>query len=397
MLSSVAFRVGYSSAGVTLLAVFPLLIAAARFERLVFDGRYLRRRGPYAWLKSKLLGASSDLPLTELELVVTEVLSLPLGVARYRFRTIFTGADFEAVVFSNMAGYSRFVTAVLASTTEAKLDLHSLTWRRYGSPPPVATIAETLDNDQIAQLSSPLLRHIANYLALMGDFKPALRCFKEAYGRARGDPELLCEMGRFFCCLAAVEHPRWRLRAGACLRLAARLAQQEPRLLERIGEAYCELLDFVRAERCFRRAVEVDRGLFRAYAGLAELAFRNSQLARVAHYYSAAADSVSDPALRRRAQREARYYERLSRDDDYLEAEARRITLLHHIRQMRTTAGYVFCVAWLIVGVAGRFSPNLQDGGLAAMGSSGLAWIGLSLGLCRRRKRVEASETVAPK
>lgn len=394
MLASVAFRVGQTGAGVALLAAFPLLLAAARFERLVFDGVHLRRSGPYAWLQSRLLGAGDRISPAELELVLTEAVYLPLSGARHRFRTIFAGANFEAVVFSNAAGYPRFMAAVCAATDETKLDLPSLTWRRYGPPPPSAIIAATRDDDQAARLPAALVRYVANHLTLTGDLKAALRCFKDVYARERGNPQLLCEMGYFFRRLAA-EHPRRRLRAGACLRLAARLGRHEPRLLERIGEAYCELLDFVRAERCFRRAVELDRGLFRAYAGLAELAFRDGRLASVAYYYDAAAQGVADAALRRRAQREARYYERLSRDDDYLEAEVRRITLLHQIRQMRTAAGYVFFVAWLIVGVAGRFSPDLQDGGLAAMGSSGLVWLGLSVGLRRQRKRVEVSETMA--
>jgi hypothetical protein len=122
--------------------------------------------------------------------------------------------------------------------------------------------------------------------------------------------------------------------------------------------------------------------------------FGDGQLARVAHFYYAAAHSTSDPALRRRAQSEARYYERLSQDDDYLEAEVRRITWLHHIRQMRTMAGGIFFVAWLVVGLTGERFPDVQDIGLALMGSSGLAWLGLSCGLHWQRRRSALPETV---
>ncbi|OYT72902.1 MAG: hypothetical protein CFK52_03635 [Chloracidobacterium sp. CP2_5A] len=397
MLSSAAFRAGYASAGVALFAAFPLALVIARFEVLSFDGACLRRRGPYAWLHARLLGAQTQLPIDQLELTITEAVYLPFSAARHRFRTILAGAGFEAVIFSNSAGYQPFVTAVFAVTDESKLDFHSNAWRRYGAPPPLTPVAATLDDDHMAQIPTSLLRRVANHLTLIGHLKLALRYFRQAYGRDRGNPHLLCEMGHFFRRFAVSESPQWQLRAGACLRLAARLARHEPRLLERIGEAYCELFDFARAERCFRRAIEIDRNLFRAYAGLAEIAFRDGQLARVAHYYYAAAQGSEDPALRHRAQREARYYERLSQDDEYLEAEVRRITFLHHVRQMRAVAGYAFFTAWLVVGLAGRLSPDLQDGGLALMGSSGLAWLGLSVGLRWRRKRAELPETATSK
>ncbi len=394
MLSSVAFRTGHGVAGAALLAAFPLALVLARFEVLSFDGACLRRRGPYAWAQANLLGAKTQLPIDQLELTITEALYLPLSAKRYRFRTILAGAGFEAVIFSNSAGYQSFVAAVFAVTDESKLDFHSNAWRCYGAPPPLMSVAQALDDDHLTQITTPLLRRVANHLTLIGRLDPALRYFRQAYGRDRGNPHLLCEMGNFFRYFALSDNPRWQLRAGACLRLAARLARHEPRLLERIGEAYCELFDFARAERCFRRAIEIDRNLFRAYAGLAEIAFRDGQLARVAHYYYAAAQGSDDPALRHRAQREARYYERLSQDDQYLEAEVRRMTFLHHVRQMRAVAGYAFFTAWLVVGLAGRLSPDLQDGGLALMGSSGLAWLGLSVGLRWRRQRAKLPETV---
>ncbi len=393
MLSSVAFRLGSPAAGVTLLAAFPLLLVLARYEVLVFDGTHLRRRGPYAWWQARMLGGTTSLPLAQLELSITEVVYLPLTLARYRFRTILVGNGFEAVLFSNTAGYAPFVTAVFSAVDESKLDFHSRAWLQYGTPPPLTGLAEALDDQHLAQFPAALLRRTANHFTLTGRLRLAQRYFRQAYGRDRGNPHLLCEMGYFFRRFALAEHPRWQLRAVACLRLAARLAQHEPHLLERIGEAYCELFDFARAERCFRKALELDRQLFRAYAGLAELAFRDGQLARVAHFYYAAAHSASDPALRRRAQNEARYYERLSQDDDYLDAEVRRITWLHHIRQMRTMAGGIFFVAWLVVGLTGERFPDAQDIGLALMGSSGLAWLGLSCGLHWQRRRSALPET----
>lgn len=393
MLSSVAFRLGSPAAGVTLLAAFPLILVLAWWEVLVFDGTHLRRCGLYAWWQAQICGGTTWLPIAQLELGITEIVYLPLTLARYRFRTILVGQGFEVVLFSNTAGYAPFVKAVFSATDEAKLDFHSRAWLRYGAPSPLTGLAAALDDHHLAQLPAALLRSTANHLTLTGRLQLAQRYFRQAYRHDRGNPHLLCEMGYFFRRLALAEHPRWQLRAAACLRLAAWLARREPRLLERIGEAYCELFDFARAERCFRKAIELDQQLFRAYAGLAELAFRDGQLARVAHFYYAAAHSASDPALQRRAQREARYYERLSQDDDYLDAEVRRITWLHHIRQMRTMAGGIFFIAWLVVGLVGQRFPDVQDIGLALMGSSGLAWLGLSCGLHWQRRRSALPET----
>ncbi|MGQ9898237.1 MAG: tetratricopeptide repeat protein [Acidobacteriota bacterium] len=393
MLSSVAFRLGAPGAGVMLLAAFPLLLVLARYEVLIFDGICLRRCGLYAWWQGRILGGTTSLPIAQLELSITEVVYLPLIPTRYRFRTILVGNGFEAVLFSNITGYAPFVQAVFMATDENKLDFHSLAWLRYGAPPPLTGMAEGLDDQHLAQLPAALLRFTANYFTLTGHLRLARRYFQQAYRRDRGNPHLLCEMGYFFRRFALAEDTRWQLRASACLRLAARLAQHEPRLLERIGEAYCEVLDAARAERCFRKALELDRQLFRAYAGLAELAFRNGQLARVAHFYYAAASSAGDVAMQRRAQREARYYEQLSQDSDYLEAEVRRITWLHHIHQMRTTAGGIFFVSWLAVGLAGQSFLDIQDIGLAMMGSSGLVWLGLSCGLHWQRRRSVRPET----
>jgi len=395
MLSSVAFRLELPAVGVTLLAAFPLLLVVARYEVLVFDGRQLRRHGPYAWWQARVLGRTTSLPIAQLELSITEVAYLPLTWGRYRFRTTLVGNGFEAVLLSNMPGYGLFVRAVFACTDEAKLDFYSRAWLRYGTPPPLAKAVESLEDRYLGQVPVTLLRHLANYFTLTGRLRSAWRCFGQAYRRDRGNPQLLCEMGYFFHRLALAEHPRWRFRATACLRLAAWFARQKPHLLEQIGEAYCELFEFARAERCFRKALELDRQLFRACVGLAELAFREGQLARVAHFYAAAAHSTNDPALQRRAQREACYYERLSQDDSYFEAEVRRITWLHHLYQMRTTAGGIFFVAWLAVGLTGARFPEVRDIGLALMGSSGLAWLGLSCGLHWQRRRSALPETAA--
>jgi tetratricopeptide (TPR) repeat protein len=169
-------------------------------------------------------------------------------------------------------------------------------------------------------------------------------------------------------------------RSDACLRLASRLAGEAPDLLERIGEAFFERLDYKRATDCFRRALTFDPARFRANIGLAEIALRDGKLAHVAHFYNAASAS-DDAALARLARREAHYYERLVRDDDFLEAELRRIRAANQIRWVRRLAALSFFGAWLTAGIVGRLAPTIEEFGWAVMAMSALVWCAAFLGL----------------
>jgi hypothetical protein len=74
------------------------------------------------------------------------------------------------------------------------------------------------------------------------------------------------------------------------------------------------------------------------------------------------------------AGREARYYERLMGDDDFLEAELYRIRVSNQIRWARRLAAMTFFGAWLVGGIAGRLSSIIEDFGWAIMATSGLIW-----------------------
>jgi tetratricopeptide (TPR) repeat protein len=225
----------------------------------------------------------------------------------------------------------------------------------------------------IAAMPAPLLRRIGNALKLAGKLAQASSYFRVAYEKEPRNPQLLYEMSRFFHSSAQSEDIRLLQRSDACLRLASRLAGGEPDLLERIGEAFFERLDFKRASECFRRALQLDPARFRANIGLAEIALRDGKLAHVAHFYNAAASS-SDAALSRMAGREARYYERLMDDDDFLEAELRRIRISNQVRWARRLAAMTFFSAWLVGGLAGRLSSMVEQFGWAIMAMSGLIW-----------------------
>ncbi|HSE97098.1 MAG TPA: tetratricopeptide repeat protein, partial [Blastocatellia bacterium] len=182
------------------------------------------------------------------------------------------------------------------------------------------------------------------------------------------------------------EDTRLLQRSDACLRLTSRLVGQQPDLLERIGEAFFERLDYKRATDCFRRALQLDPARFRANVGLAEIALRDGKLAHVAHFYNAAAGS-QDQALARLAEREARYYERLVSDDDFLESELRRIRIANQIRWGRRLAALTFFTAWIAAGIAGRFYPAVEHFGWALMGASGIFWFASTVTLRYFRRR----------
>lgn len=364
----------------------PVVIAAV-FDRIEFDGLVIRHRGPLAFILSRIFGTERELQVAEIEAITTETtrVSFATGDARISYHTRISGAGVEIVVRSHRAAYAPFIKALLHAAGPAKLDPRSSEIFEYFETGSALKGSPVLKSD-IAAMPAPLLRRIGNSLRLAGKLAQASSYFRIAYEREPRNPQLLYEMSRFFHSSAQTEDTRLLQRSDACLRLAARLAGDAPDLLERIGEAFFERLDFKRASDCFRRALAQDPARFRANVGLAEIALRDGKLAHVAHFYNAAASSA-DQALARMAGREARYYERLLDDDNFLEAELRRIRISNQIRWARRLASMTFFGAWLLGGVGGRFSSTVEEFGWAIMATSGLIWCAtiLTLRLFKRQ------------
>ncbi|HWC75929.1 MAG TPA: hypothetical protein VG778_00610 [Blastocatellia bacterium] len=358
----------------------PVVIAAI-FDRIEFDGHTIRRRGPLTFLLGKLTRARQQLAISDIEAISTETTSLSFanGDARLIYRTHIHGAGVEIVVRSHRSAYLRFIKALFAAAGPDKLDPRSFELFEYLESHDSLQGARVLRNE-IAAMPFPLLRRLANSLRLAGRLAQASSYFRIAYEKEPRNPELLYEMSRFFHSSAQAEDARLLQRSDACLRLASRLAGEAPDLLERIGEAFFERLDYKRATDCFRRALSFDPARFRANMGLAEIALRDGKLAHVAHFYSAAAFS-NDAALARLARREAHYYERLVRDDDFLEAELRRIRTANQVRWVRRLAALSFFAAWVTAGIVGRFAPPVEEFGWALMATSAFAWCLASAGL----------------
>jgi tetratricopeptide (TPR) repeat protein len=365
----------------------PVFIAAM-FDRIEFDGSTIRHRGPLALILAKLFRIRRQLSITDIETITTEMTSLSLaaGDSRLSYHTRISGAGVEIVVRSYRSSYVPFIKALFRAAGPDKLDPRSFDLFEYFESGTTLKGSPVLKNE-IAAMPMPILQRIANSLRLAGRLAQASSYFRVAYEKEPRNPRLLYEMSRFFRSSAQAEDARLLQRSDACLRLASRLAGKEPDLLERIGEAFFERLDYKRAADCFRRALALDPARFRANVGLAEIALRDGKLAHVAHFYNAAAAS-SDMALSRLAGREARYYERLMSDDEFLESELRRIRAVNQIRWARRGAALTFFGAWFVAGLVGRFYSFVEDFGWAVMAMSGLLWCVASFILRFFRRRM---------
>ncbi|HKS39206.1 MAG TPA: hypothetical protein VJX74_01235, partial [Blastocatellia bacterium] len=88
------------------------------------------------------------------------------------------------------------------------------------------------------------------------------------------------------------------------------------------------------------------------------------------------------------AAREARYYERLMGDDDFLESELRRIRVSNQIRWARRLAAVTFFISWMTAGLIGRFYSFVEEFGWALMATSGLLWCAATFTMRYFRRRL---------
>lgn len=371
---SALLKTGWLVSGIVCWLMLAPVIAAAALDRIEFDGQKILHRGPLAFLLSKIFRTRRELHVFEIETIATETttLSLATGDIRMSYRTRVSGAGIEIIIRSHRSTYVPFIKWLFRVVGSDKLDPRSLELFEYLESGATIKGSPVL-KDEIAAMPVSRLRRIANALKLAGRFAQASSYFRVAYEKEPRNPELLYEMSRFFRSSAQSHDLKLLQRSDACLRLAARLAGEEASLLERIGEAFFERLDYKRASECFRRALASDPARFRANVGLAEIALRDGKLAHVAHFYNAAT-AINDAALAQMAAREARYYERLMSDDDFLESELRRIRVSNQIRWAQRLAAVTFFISWMIAGFIGRFYSFVEEFGWALMATSGLLW-----------------------
>ena len=357
------------------LLILPIL-AATFFDRIEFDGRTITHRGPLPLLLNLAFGVRREIAIADIETITTELITFSFsnGDSRNTYHTHISGGGFELTIRSHRANYPAFIRALFRAAGSQKLDPRSYELYEYFENGTVVKDFPVLKNE-IEVLPLSLLRRIGNALRLAGRLSQASNYFHIAYEKEPRNPGLLYEMSRYLRSSAHNKDTRMLQRSDACLRLASRLARQEPDLLERIGEVFFERFDYKRAAECFRKTLEFDSSRFRSNIGMAEIALRDGKLAHVAHFYSAAATS-DDAALARMARREANYYQRLVSDDEFLEKELRRIRFLNQVRWARRLSAVAFLIAWMIAGIIGKLSLTLQNYGWALMATSAMVWFG---------------------
>lgn len=407
-------RVEYNGAAlVALLLAWVLIPLVAFTDRVRIEGRVLSRTGLLAFLHKLLKGRALRLEILEIERVETYAVRTLRrgGSVRYRYRSEVVGRGLS-FTFASGGRYRQMVRHLFALISDEKLDARSRELRDYLADPkrlketvkllriaPASVLESALDlrlrerkqKEEVLEgladrLSSverergQLLRVVANQLRAAGRLREAGEAFRRSLLVTPHEGWLLYEFARFLRSQASTLSDAHLLsRSRAALRLGARHALEDARLLARIGESFLEFGEMSRAARLFQRALELQPRSFGAEMGLAEIALRNGKLAHVIHHYQSAARIAPDAATARFARREADYYALLNDDDEYLAAELRRINWLQTSETARRLSARLMLASILLAIVGAYFSEALSAIGWSLASSSLAVWVGVHL------------------
>ena len=389
-------------------------------DRLYFDGHVLFRSGLLPALSRLVRGRRPRLAAADIERIdVRTVRTLRRGGSvRYRYRVEISGLAQTFVFASGGRKFRKMINALLPCVDDHKLDARAAELRNYLCNPKelrdqvaqmgIATqsVLEQADettrkrvearaapesalNDEDNTARARSLRQVANNLRIAGRLRESAEAFRRALHLAPRDAWMIYEYARLLRSQAsAFSDARLLTRACAALKLSLSRAESDARLAERIGESFFEFGQAERASKALRRAIEIDQNSFRACLTLAEIALAEGKLAHVIHHYRDAARMAPDEATTQMARREADYYARLNDDDEYLNAELRRMTWLEgagRVQQLAARASF----AALLIALAGSFLNQFVAGvGWAVASSSIIGWSGalvLRKILARRR------------
>jgi tetratricopeptide (TPR) repeat protein len=403
-------------AAVLLALMVFILPALALTDRVVFDGKRLRRTGILPRVGAYLNGYYYHLKLSDIEQIETQALRTLKrgGSVFYRYRTSVSGKGLKFVFASGGEEYRRMVHRIFPRVTQNTLDNRSLELRDYLSEPkevlmkaefehiPSADVLEESVNNfqknaqrckretSAAEIEkADYLRRLANELRLSGHLLQALETFRRALILQPQDAWLLFEAARCLNSFAGSERDqRLYRRSLAMLRLAEKRARFDQELLARLGESYFQFGDWERARRTFQKSIERAEENFRSLRGMAEIALREGKIAHVIHNFSAANRLAETTALRRWTQSEADYFSHLNDDEDYMEMEISRINLLETLERSKLTALKiaVFGFPAILIGIT-TGEDLISNIGWAVSSVALLIWAGLlvSLGLFAER------------
>lgn len=385
--------------------------ALALADRIEFDGAFLRRRGPLTFLTSLVGGRRKQLEVSDFERVDTQAMRTLRrgGRVRYRYRTQIIGKGMEFSFASGGRNYREMVRHLFPAVHPAKLDLRALELRDYLCDPKAlnrevealhlastdviddakpdfklgrkkADVPDSGNRDTapsaIESERATLLGKMANKLRIAGRLSEAREAFRRALIVIPRDGQLIFDFARLLRSQAtSLSDAKLLSRSRAALRLAAMRAEGDPQLLALVGESFLEWGETARAQRSFKKAIELDPTNFRARLGLANLALSEGKLAHVIHHYRDAARAVLENTLAGYARREGDYYARLNDDDDYLSSELRRINCLHYALRLRRLAARVTNASVLIALLVPYVDEDLVGICWSLASSSLIAWI----------------------
>ena len=354
--------------------VIPALIWT---DRVVFDGRRIRRTGLLPGVWARLTGTRDRIKLNDVELVQTSILRTIKrgGNLVYTYRTTFFGKGKAFSIQSGGRNYRGFVESVFPRLSEAVLDHRSIDLRDHlddrievkrrakaAMIPPADVLEGSLRKpfpktlsitDRLSEEKAADLHRLANELRVSGLLPQAIEAFRRAVNIMPADGRLLYD---FALCLrsyaASQRDGEVERKALAMMRLAERRAGDDGDLLTDIGESYFQFGDWRRAGNTFKKAIERAGERFRSLIGLAEIALHEGKIAHVIHNFSAARDHAQTPAARRWTSHEIDYFSRLNSDEEYMELEISRMNLLDTLRLVRGSALRIALVGFPVI-VAG--------------------------------------------
>jgi tetratricopeptide (TPR) repeat protein len=373
------------ASGAVLLVFWTLVPLLAATDKIEFDGKRLIRTGLLPRMWALWTGRRDRIKLSDVENVSTEVVrAIRRGAnLRYTYRTAFIGKQREFAILSSRKDYIRMMRAVLPKIDTDLLDHRTLDLRenladnqeiaekvREIEFPPADILESSIENIRIDSKSygkaagdareaekAKFLLQLADELRVSGRLPQAIEAFRRAVRSTPPDAKVLLN---FALCLRTYALIRGKTSldrsARAMMRLAERRAANDAEILARIGECYFQFDDWRRAAAVFRRALSEVHSGFRSLLGLAEIALHEGKIAHVIHNFSAAEELVSTPSLRNWLRKEIEYFSRLHSDEEYLELEIGRISLLEkliaakHLALKAVAAGIPIIGAGLIAG-----------------------------------------------
>lgn len=340
-------------------------------DKIIFDGESIFRTGFFPKIWTKINGFPKKLKIPQVEQVETQALRALKrgGNIFYRYRTSVQGNNLRFSFASGSEDYRRMVEKVFKVLPADVLDNRSIELRDYLSEPkevlmkaefariPSVEVLESsfsefraadrqsfrrkqkgeltaVENEKVDEL-----RLLANELRLSGNLMQSLEAFRRALVLKPFDAWLIFEFARCLHSYASLERNKELIyRATAALRLAESRAGNDTELLTRIGESYFQYGKWERAKTAFSKTLNVADQSFRSVRGLAEIALREGKIAHVIHHFATAVHFAANPALKRWAQNETDYFSRLNSDEEYIEAEIKRINRLEKIERGKIIA-----------------------------------------------------------